>query len=106
MTQPPPYPAGHDLLAGKTVVVTAAAGTGIGFATARRCAEEGAIVAISDRHVRRLAESASIFVITAKKSSCMQKAWLNHMKPMIFFTKKTSWSIGIGTTAAIGFTMN
>jgi 3-oxoacyl-[acyl-carrier protein] reductase len=54
----PPYPAGHDLLAGKTVVVTAAAGTGIGFATAKRCAEEGAIVAISDRHERRLRESA------------------------------------------------
>ena len=58
MSTPPPYPTGHDLLAGKTVIVTAAAGTGIGFATARRCAEEGAIVAISDRHERRLAESA------------------------------------------------
>ena len=38
--------------------MTAAAGTGIGFATAKRCAEEGAVVAISDRHERRLAESA------------------------------------------------
>jgi 3-oxoacyl-[acyl-carrier protein] reductase len=46
------------MLAGKRVLVTAAAGTGIGFATARRCAEEGAVVAISDRHERRLAESA------------------------------------------------
>ena len=55
---PPPYPLGHGLLAGKRVLVTAAAGTGIGFATAKRCAEEGAIVAISDRHERRLAESA------------------------------------------------
>ena len=58
MSGPPPYPDGHGLLAGKTVLVTAAAGTGIGFATARRCAEEGAVVAISDRHERRLAESA------------------------------------------------
>lgn len=58
MSAPPPYPVGHELLAGKTVLVTAAAGTGIGFATAKRCAEEGAIVAISDRHERRLAESA------------------------------------------------
>ena len=58
MTRPPPYPAGHQLLTGKTVLVTAAAGTGIGFATAKRCAEEGAVVAISDRHERRLAESA------------------------------------------------
>jgi 3-oxoacyl-[acyl-carrier protein] reductase len=54
----PPYPTGHQLLAGKTVLVTAAAGTGIGFATAKRCAEEGAVVAISDKHERRLAESA------------------------------------------------
>ncbi len=55
---PPPYPTAHGLLTGKRVLVTAAAGTGIGFATAKRCAEEGAIVAISDRHERRLAESA------------------------------------------------
>jgi len=58
VTTPPPYPTGHGLLEGKTVLVTAAAGTGIGFATAKRCAEEGATVAISDRHERRLAESA------------------------------------------------
>lgn len=58
MTTPPPYPSGHQLLAGKSVLVTAAAGTGIGFATAKRCAEEGAVVAISDKHERRLAESA------------------------------------------------
>jgi 3-oxoacyl-[acyl-carrier protein] reductase len=58
VTQPPPYPDGHQMLAGKRVLVTAAAGTGIGFATAKRCVEEGAVVAISDRHERRLAESA------------------------------------------------
>jgi 3-oxoacyl-[acyl-carrier protein] reductase len=52
------YPAAHGLLHGRTVLVTAAAGTGIGFATAKRCAEEGAIVAISDKHERRLAEAA------------------------------------------------
>jgi len=40
------------------VLVTAAAGTGIGFATARRCAEEGARVVISDKHERRLGEAA------------------------------------------------
>jgi 3-oxoacyl-[acyl-carrier protein] reductase len=49
---------GHGLLVGRVVLVTAAAGTGIGFATAKRCAEEGATVAISDRHARRLAEAA------------------------------------------------
>jgi 3-oxoacyl-[acyl-carrier protein] reductase len=46
------------LLDGKSVLVTAAAGTGIGFATAKRCAEEGARVVISDIHERRLRESA------------------------------------------------
>jgi 3-oxoacyl-[acyl-carrier protein] reductase len=51
-------PAGHGLLEGKVVVVTAAAGTGIGFATARRCAEEGATVVVSDAHLRRLEEAA------------------------------------------------
>jgi len=54
----PPYPKGRALLASKTVLVTAAAGTGIGFATARRCAEEGASVVISDKHERRLGEAA------------------------------------------------
>jgi 3-oxoacyl-[acyl-carrier protein] reductase len=55
----PDYPPGRGLLAGKTVLVTAAAGTGIGFATAKRCVEEGARVAITDIHARRLAESAA-----------------------------------------------
>jgi 3-oxoacyl-[acyl-carrier protein] reductase len=40
------------------VVITAAAGTGIGYATARRCALEGASVLISDVHERRLGEAA------------------------------------------------
>lgn len=48
----------HALLTDKTVLVTAAAGTGIGFATARRCIEEGARVILSDRHARRLEEAA------------------------------------------------
>jgi 3-oxoacyl-[acyl-carrier protein] reductase len=56
--EPPPYPQSHQLLEGKTLLVTAAAGTGIGFATAKRCVDEGATVAISDKHERRLAESA------------------------------------------------
>jgi len=54
----PPYPPGRQLLADKSVLVTAAAGTGIGFATARRCVEEGAVVTISDLHERRLSEAA------------------------------------------------
>ena len=46
---------GHQLLEGKVVVITAAAGTGIGGAAARRCLEEGAHVVISDQHHQRLA---------------------------------------------------
>ena len=58
-TSPPPYEPGHHLLAGRTAVVTAAAGAGIGGATARRLLEEGASVVVSDAHTRRLKESAA-----------------------------------------------
>ncbi len=58
MTSAPDYVPGHGLLTGKTVVVTAAAGTGIGSAVARRAIEEGATVLISDFHQRRLGETA------------------------------------------------
>jgi 3-oxoacyl-[acyl-carrier protein] reductase len=51
-------PAGRDMLAGKVVVITAAAGAGIGAAAARRCLDEGAQVAISDQHDVRLAALA------------------------------------------------
>lgn len=54
----PDYPQGRELLRDKVVVVTAAAGTGIGSAVARRSLEEGGRVVISDWHERRLAEKA------------------------------------------------
>ena len=54
----PTPPPGRDLLEGKVVLVTAAAGTGIGYATAQRCLEEGATVVLSDAHERRLADAA------------------------------------------------
>ena len=60
MTTPqsvPPYVTAHDLLVGKTVVITAAAGAGIGAAAARRCLEEGANVVLGDTHERRLSEA-------------------------------------------------
>jgi 3-oxoacyl-[acyl-carrier protein] reductase len=49
--------AGHGLLTRKVVVVTAAAGTGIGSAAARRALVEGADVVVSDHHERRLRET-------------------------------------------------
>jgi 3-oxoacyl-[acyl-carrier protein] reductase len=58
MNAPPKEPPPRNLLEGKTVLITAAAGTGIGFATAKRCIEEGATVCISDLHERRLGETA------------------------------------------------
>jgi 3-oxoacyl-[acyl-carrier protein] reductase len=59
----PTYPTPRDLLKGKTVVVTAAAGTGIGFSVAKRAAEEGAIVLISDFHERRLEAAADAIAL-------------------------------------------
>jgi 3-oxoacyl-[acyl-carrier protein] reductase len=55
---PPTYPPARGLLKDKTVVVTAAAGTGIGYSAALRAAEEGARLLISDLHERRLGEAA------------------------------------------------
>lgn len=55
---PPPYVPAHDLLRGKNILMTAAAGAGIGYATAQRCVEEGAQVFISDTHAKRLEAAA------------------------------------------------
>jgi 3-oxoacyl-[acyl-carrier protein] reductase len=54
----PDYVPGHGLLRGRTVVVTAAAGAGIGASMVRRCLEEDArAVVLSDTHERRLSEA-------------------------------------------------
>lgn len=54
----PPYVSGHQLLADKSVLITAAAGAGIGFSAAQRAVEEGArAVVISDVHEGRLSEA-------------------------------------------------
>jgi 3-oxoacyl-[acyl-carrier protein] reductase len=60
MTTPvPPYVEGHGLLKGRSVLITAAAGVGIGFAAARKAVEEGCrAIFVSDVHERRLAEAA------------------------------------------------
>lgn len=46
------------MMAGKTMLITAAAGSGIGGALAQRAAEEGATLMLSDMHERRLGETA------------------------------------------------
>jgi 3-oxoacyl-[acyl-carrier protein] reductase len=54
----PDYVPAHDLLRDKVVVVTAAAGAGIGAAVVRRVLEEGArAVVLGDTHERRLGEA-------------------------------------------------
>ena len=59
MQTAPTYVPAHGLLRGKSVLVTAAAGAGIGFAIAKRAAEEGCrALFISDVHEKRLAAAA------------------------------------------------
>ncbi len=56
---PPDYVPAHGLLKGKSVLITAAAGGGIGFAAAKRCLEEGCrALLLSDIHPRRTEEAA------------------------------------------------
>ena len=55
LKEPPPDGKGRNLREGRCVLITAAAGAGIGFAAATRAAEEGArAVMISDVHEGRL----------------------------------------------------
>lgn len=54
----PGYVEGHKLLDGKSVLITAAAGAGIGFAAAKKAVEEGCRgIVISDIHEGRLSAS-------------------------------------------------
>ena len=72
MTPPPAYVPPHGLLKGKSVLVTAAAGAGIGFSVAQRAAEEGArAVFISDIHEKRLAAA----VEKLKKETGLQEVY-------------------------------
>ncbi len=60
LKEPPPYVKGRNLLQGQSVLITAAAGAGIGFAAATRAAEEGArAVMISDVHEGRLTQAVA-----------------------------------------------
>lgn len=54
----PEYVKGHNLLEGKSILITAAAGVGIGFSAATRAVEEGCrAIVISDIHEGRLETS-------------------------------------------------
>ena len=57
----PAYVPGHQLLSGRAVLLTAAAGAGIGFAAAKKSLEEGATcVVISDIHEGRLTHAVKV----------------------------------------------
>ena len=68
----PEYVPGHGLLKGKSVLITAAAGAGIGFAAATRAVEEGCrAIVISDVHEGRLAAS----VAKLKQETGLEAVW-------------------------------
>ena len=72
MTQVPDYVAGHQLLAGRSVRITAAAGAGIGFAAATRALEEGCrALMISDIHAKRLDAA----VATLRREHGVDQVW-------------------------------
>lgn len=56
----PEYVKGNNIIAGKSVLITAAAGAGIGFSAATRAVEEGCrAIVISDVHEGRLEKSVA-----------------------------------------------
>jgi 3-oxoacyl-[acyl-carrier protein] reductase len=68
----PEYVPGHGLLKGKSVLITAAAGVGIGFAAAKKSVEEGCrAIVISDIHEGRLQAS----VDKLKEETGLQSVW-------------------------------
>jgi len=72
MKPAPDYVPAHGLLRGKSVLVTAAAGAGIGFSVAQRAAEEGCrALFISDVHERRLNEA----VEAIRKATGLQEVY-------------------------------
>ena len=65
----PAYVPGHQLLSGRTVLLTAAAGAGIGFAAAKKSLEEGATcLVISDIHEGRLAQAVETLQAVAPEA--------------------------------------
>ncbi|TNF35924.1 MAG: SDR family oxidoreductase [Gammaproteobacteria bacterium] len=68
----PEYVPGHGLLKGKSVLITAAAGVGIGFAAAKKAVEEGCrAIVISDIHEGRLSAS----VDKLKEETGLKDVW-------------------------------
>ena len=92
------------LLDGKTVLVTAAAGTGIGFSTAQRALEEGARVVISDRHERRLGEAAEKLGVASVVCDVTDQAQIEAM--FAFATEELGGLDVLVNNAGLGGTAN
>lgn len=82
------------MLEGKSVLITAAAGTGIGFATAKRCVEEGAKVFISDTHAERLEKSRSELEALGKGEVFAQKCDVTDDKQVVDLVKSAAEAFG------------
>jgi 3-oxoacyl-[acyl-carrier protein] reductase len=74
-----PVAARPQLLADRVVVVTAAAGAGIGRATAVRALEAGAAGVVSDAHERRLGEVAEELGVPAIACDVTDAAAVDHL---------------------------
>ena len=109
----PTYVKGHNILAGKSVLITAAAGAGIGFAAATKAVEEGCrAIVISDVHEGRLAAS----VEKLKEETGLQNVWgktcnvavEDEVQALIAFAEEKLGGVdilinnaGLGTTKAL-----
>ncbi|HKM26711.1 MAG TPA: SDR family oxidoreductase [Thiopseudomonas sp.] len=113
VTRNPAYVPGHGLLKGRSVLITAAAGVGIGGAAATKAMEEGCRgIVISDVHEGRLAAS----VAKLKEDSGSDQVWgklcnvtnEDEVQALIDFAEEKLGGVdvlinnaGLGTTCAL-----
>ncbi len=96
----PPYVSGHNLLAGKHVLITAAAGAGIGYAAAQKAVEEGAThLVISDIHEGRLEQAVA--TLNGLSDSCTVQGKLanvtleDDVQALVAFAEETTGGVDI-----------
>jgi len=96
----PEYVPGHGLLKGKSVLITAAAGAGIGFAAATRAAEEGArAIVLSDIHEGRLTAAVDKLKAESGLASVFGKvgnvAIEDNVRALVDFAEQTMGGVDI-----------
>jgi 3-oxoacyl-[acyl-carrier protein] reductase len=103
----PAYVKGNNLIEGKSVLITAAAGAGIGFSAAKRAVEEGCrAIVISDVHEGRLEKSVAELQELTGKDNVFGK--LCNVKALIAFAEDKLQGVdilinnaGLGTSKAL-----